>query len=299
MAVAVGHGETARIAVDQMEIPRILEAAVIAWRRSTGWSFRASLAAIWSGLKFALASPVLASGGSPDAWGELPRLCEEAATRASAASGVPVSVLRAIALTETGRTKHGAFRPWPWTVNMEGRGVWFDTYEEARDYVAQQHARGARSYDVGCFQINYRWHGQHFASVEQMFDPDANAAYAARFLSELYAELGDWSRAAGAYHSRTPTFAGRYRERFDRIRARLLTASGDPPPTDAVMRADAQSPPPAPGAPKAAAPSVEVRDNRFPLLLTTGAERGLASLVPMEIVVSSRLIDGESQGLFD
>jgi soluble lytic murein transglycosylase-like protein len=71
------------------------------------------------------------------------------------------------------------------------------------------HARGARSYDVGCFQINYRWHGQHFASLDQMFDPDANAAYAARFLSELYAEFGDWSRAAGAYHSRTPVLSPR------------------------------------------------------------------------------------------
>jgi hypothetical protein len=182
---------------------------------------------------------------------------------------------------------------------MEGKGAWFDTYEEARDYVAQQHARGARSYDVGCFQINYRWHGQHFASVEQMFDPDANAAYAARFLSELYAELGDWSRAAGAYHSRTPTFAGRYRERFDRIRARLLAANGETPATEAVVRVDVQPTSPALPAPETEARPAEVRDNRFPLLLATGAERGLASLVPMEIVVSSRLIDGESQGMLD
>jgi hypothetical protein len=248
----------------------------------------------------AFAAPAAASTGGQEGWGELPRLCEEAAARASAASGVPVSVLRAIALTETGRTKHGAFRPWPWTVNMEGRGVWFDSYEEARDYVAKQHARGARSYDVGCFQINYRWHGQHFASVDQMFDPDANAAYAARFLSELHAELGDWSRAAGAYHSRTPTFANRYRERFDRIRARLLAASGESTETETVATVS-ETPPPAPSpvAPATQEPQVEVRDNRFPLLLATGAERGLASLVPMEIAVAGRLIDGETQSMWD
>jgi hypothetical protein len=268
---------------------------------SAARSAGAVLSAVWTVLTLALASPAIASATANDPWGQLPRLCEEAAARAAAASGVPVSVLRAIALTETGRTKHGAFRPWPWTVNMEGRGVWFDTYEEARDYVVQQHTRGARSYDVGCFQINYRWHGQHFASVEQMFDPDANARYAARFLSDLYQELGDWSRAAGAYHSRTPSFAGRYRERFDRIRARLVAATGESGPGEAVATAapapDASQVPPV--APAAPANPLEVRDNRFPLLLATGAERGLASLVPMEIVVSSRLIEGDTQGLWD
>lgn len=236
---------------------------------------------------------------SANTWDVLPRLCEEAAARASARSGVPLSVLRAIALTETGRTRGGAFRPWPWTVNMEGAGKWFDSFEEARAYVAQHHARGARSYDVGCFQINYRWHGQHFASLDQMFDPDANAAYAARFLSELHAEFGDWSRAAGAYHSRTPYFAGKYRTRFDRIRERLIAASGGDEPQVAVAQASPATPP----APEtvAAIPTgeVEIHDNRFPLLLATGSERGLASLVPLEIAAAGRLIDGEARVVTD
>ncbi len=235
-----------------------------------------------------------ASATEATRWAELPRLCEQAAARASAASGVPLSVLRAIALTETGRTKHGAFRPWPWTVNMEGKGVWFDSYEEARDYVAKHHARGARSYDVGCFQINFRWHGQHFASIDEMFDPDRNAAYAARFLAQLYSELGDWSRAAGAYHSRTPSFAGKYRERFDRIRGRLLAASGEASPEETMALATQAPPLPPPQPMDQAVPRpVEIRDNRFPLLVDTGADRGLASLVPGEIVAAGRLIDGD------
>lgn len=240
------------------------------------------------------------SGATP--WDELPRLCDEAAARASATSGVPLSVLRAIALTETGRTRQGAFRPWPWTVNMEGAGKWFDSFAEARAYVAQHHARGARSYDVGCFQINYRWHGQHFASLDQMFDPDANAAYAARFLSELYAELGDWSRAAGAYHSRTPHFAGKYRTRFDRIRGRLIAASGGAEPEVTIART---KPGPAPGAmpgphvATAPAQPLKVRDNRFPLLIATGSDRGLASLVPGEIAVTGRLIGDETRVIIE
>lgn len=147
--------------------------------------------------------------------------CDRAAHQAAAATGVPVSVLRTITRTETGRNKGGILEPWPWTVNMEGEGHWFDSEDAARAYVVTALRRGARSFDVGCFQINYKWHGGSFLSIDQMFDPLENALYAARFLRELHAELGDWPKAAGAYHSRTPDLAHKYRARFDRILADL------------------------------------------------------------------------------
>ncbi|MDH3263634.1 MAG: transglycosylase SLT domain-containing protein, partial [Paracoccaceae bacterium] len=184
--------------------------------------------------------------------------------QAARESGVPLSVLRAISLTETGRQRDGAFKPWPWTVNMEGAGIWFDSEDEARAYVFRHHQRGARSYDVGCFQLNYRWHGQHFASIEEMFDPLANARYAARFLSDLHAETGDWSRAAGAYHSRTREYADRYRTRFDRIRARL---DGAPPPEELPVLASGA---PVPMAAPEAEPAPS-RVNGFPLLQALAA----------------------------
>lgn len=148
-------------------------------------------------------------------------LCYDAISRASARSGTPTDVMLAISLTETGKTLGGQTQPWPWTVNMEGKGLWFATRGEAEAYVKKEFARGARSFDVGCFQINYKWHHQHFRSIEDMFDPQVNAAYAARFLNSLHRETGDWSRAAGAYHSRTRKYAERYRARFDRYRARI------------------------------------------------------------------------------
>lgn len=147
------------------------------------------------------------------------QLCDAVADRAGDAHGVPRSVMRAITRTETGRTGPSGLEPWPWTVNMEGAGRWFESPEAALAYVEKEQARGATSFDVGCFQINHRWHGQHFASVEAMFQPMANADYAAQFLKSLYAETGSWSKAAGFYHSRTPEFVERYRARFDRILA--------------------------------------------------------------------------------
>jgi hypothetical protein len=144
-------------------------------------------------------------------------ICLAAADRAADRHGVPRAVMRALTRTETGRSRGGALQPWPWTVNMEGAGHWFDDRAEALAYVRREQARGAVSFDVGCFQINFRWHGQHFDSVEQMFDPAANSDYAARFVADLYRETNDWTRAAGYYHSRTPEFYNRYTARFARI----------------------------------------------------------------------------------
>lgn len=197
------------------------------------------------------------------------RTCEIVASEAAQSTGVPVTVLNAIALTETGRKSAGGLRAWPWTVNMEGKGHWFETADEARAFVFKEFKRGARSFDVGCFQINYKWHGEAFSSIDEMFDPRANALYAARFLAELYQETGSWSKAAGAYHSRTPEYAQRYTQRFDRFRAALSgngapEAGNDIPEIpDIVLAANGSADlPPAP------------RENRYPLLRRSGGPAG-------------------------
>ena len=232
-----------------------------------------------SALLFALAAR---SSGASTNDPEIASVCRWAAAEVSRESGVPFSVLMAISLTETGRSQDGRFDPWPWTVNMEGKGVWFPSRSEAQAYVEKHHARGARSFDVGCFQINYRWHGRAFASLEEMFDPLANTRYAAKFLTDLYGEFGSWSRAAGAYHSRTPSFANRYRARFDRIRARLGEPDGMP--EVAVARA---APLPLPEAAASAPQTYRIpsdrvrRANHFPLLRRQPGARSIGSLVPL------------------
>ncbi len=194
-------------------------------------------------------------------------LCDAAAIRAAHESGVPRGVLMAITRTETGRAENGRLSPWPWTVNMEGKGRWFASRAEAQDYVKQHYDRGARSFDIGCFQINFRWHGGAFQSVETMFDPLENARYAAQFLARLHRELGDWSLAAGAYHSRSPDFARRYRLRFDRIRASMTTS-----PEPAVVLSSGESAP----------PPRDLMARRRPLVPTSGEKlRRRGSLVPI------------------
>ncbi len=48
-------------------------------------------------------------------------------------------------------------------------------------------------------------------SLEEAFDPLANAAYGAAYLRALFMETGSWPEAVGRYHSATPTRNSRYR----------------------------------------------------------------------------------------
>ena len=197
----------------------------------------------------AIAAP--ARGGSdPSA------LCLRAAQSAANRNGVPYEVLLAVAVVETGRDR----RPWPWTVNLGGEGHWLDGEAEAVALVATAIDKGATNIDIGCFQLNYRWHAEAFASLADMLDPDQNADYAAKYLAAHFAKTGDWALAAAAYHSATPEHADRYRAKFEETYTTLADAGLDGAMGDGAL------------APVA-------RLNSFPLLVAGGV--GLrGSLVP-------------------
>ncbi len=148
-------------------------------------------------------------------------LCDSAAAKAARETGVPLDVMLALTRTETGRAGEAGMEPWPWAVNQAGQGYWFDSAEEAEQFVEAQLQFGDSNLDIGCFQLNHRWHGEGFSSLRAMFDPMANARYAAGFLQQKYRETGDWAQAAGAYHSGTEDLADRYVARFQDILAGL------------------------------------------------------------------------------
>lgn len=186
-------------------------------------------------------------------------VCERAGVVAAQENGIPAEVLRAITRTETGRARHGQLSSWPWTANVAGKGYWFDNREEALRFLHDQVAQGQQNFDVGCFQVNYRWHRHGFASLDTMIDPMMNARYAARFLGELYAEKGDWTEAAGAYHSRTPKHARRYLETY---RAHLAALA--PEPGGVAPLSD-------PTVPAASRRPARVRVNTYPLFVSAAS----------------------------
>jgi hypothetical protein len=181
--------------------------------------------------------------------------CLAAAAAAERAEGLPPGLLRAIATVESGRRADpaapGRAAPWPWTINANGAGRFFETREEAIAAVRAVREAGIRSIDVGCGQVNLNHHPNAFASLEEAFGPEANLAYAARFLRGLHASLGGWGRAAAAYHSQTPEFAAAYALRVmaawpDARRHGpwpAPAATGAPPPPGDAAAAPPQPPP--------------------------------------------------------
>jgi hypothetical protein len=137
------------------------------------------------------------------------RSCVAAARVAEAEYALPPGLLESIGRVESGRGP--AREPWPWTVQADGSGTFHETAAEALAQVKRLRAEGRQLIDVGCFQMDLFWHPDAFASLEQAFDPVANARAAARFLVALHAQTADWSDAVGRYHSRNPLRSAVYR----------------------------------------------------------------------------------------
>jgi len=173
--------------------------------------------------------------------------CRPAVDAAERAAAIPPHLLAAIAHVESGRREafSGAVSPWPWTINVEGQGFFYDTKAEAIAAVQAAQARGVRSIDVGCMQVNLMHHPDAFPNLELAFDPQFNANYAARFLRELYGQTNDWGKAAALYHSATPEIGDEYRQKVLAVwpeEVRLAGASPSP-----LARAWASTLPTVPG----------------------------------------------------
>ena len=128
------------------------------------------------------------------------------------ANHLPDRLLDAIAVVESGRRDpvSGAVYPWPWTINAEGVGHFYETKADAIAAAQAFQTSGIRSIDVGCAQVNLQFHPEAFASLDQAFDPAANAAFAGRFLQQLFTQTNAWPLAAAAYHSFTPDLGAEY-----------------------------------------------------------------------------------------
>ena len=169
-----------------------------------------------------------------------PALCRSAIAAAERSYGIPDRLMQAIGIVESGRAdERGGVTAWPWTINVEGVGYVFESKQEAIAAVNDHRARGARSIDVGCMQVNLMHHGDAFGSLEQAFDPGANSRYAAEFLQKLLAQTGSWPRAAAGYHSMTPDIGADYGRKVLAVWAR--PGLGEPVPYISVRRGSAMA----------------------------------------------------------
>lgn len=161
---------------------------------------------------FGLLSPSPATAAVIDSRISGAKQCTQHIPRYEREYGIPSHLLSAISSTETGRWHSGLkiALPWPWTINAEGKSHYYDSKAEAVKAARTFRARGVKSFDVGCMQVNLYHHPDAFNSLEAAFEPQRNVAYAASFLRNLYQSEGTWKKAAAAYHSKTPALGNKY-----------------------------------------------------------------------------------------
>jgi soluble lytic murein transglycosylase-like protein len=133
----------------------------------------------------------------PAALGAEANVCERELVRAAAEHHVPIAMLYAVGMTESGRG--GSLEPY--ALNIEGRAAYEPDKAAALRAFREAKRGGARLIDIGCMQINHHYHSDSFATLEDMFDPAKNVAYAARFLSDLKQREGTWTKAIARYHA--------------------------------------------------------------------------------------------------
>lgn len=105
---------------------------------------------------------------------------------------VPPELTQAIARVESGGT--------PYALNVEGRGYFFDSKEEALAAASEAQAAG-KSFDSGVMQINNWWLKRYDIPLEAVFDPAANILLGSWILRQELDRHGDTWTAVARYHS--------------------------------------------------------------------------------------------------
>ncbi len=158
------------------------------------------------------------------------QLCTEQTAKLEQSEDIPLHLLTAISLAETGRWQKSSeeILAWPWTVTANGQGQHFDSKVEALAEVEILVTQGVENIDVGCMQVNLKYHNTAFETLSQALDPATNTRYAAQFLKKLYAPHKDWMKAVGNYHSSTPDKNLKYRAKLVRLWNKTRAIQGQP-----------------------------------------------------------------------
>ena len=145
-------------------------------------------------------------------------VCYQAVIKAEKKYQVKEGLLQTIASVESGRwdSKVQQRVSWPWAVQVNGKGYYYSSKEEAVAAVKELMAEGVTNIDVGCMQINLKYHGAAFRNIEEAFDPEKNVSYSAQFLRKLYLSNGhNWSKTAMQYHSKNVARGLIYRDKLE------------------------------------------------------------------------------------
>ena len=138
---------------------------------------------------------------------------------------LPNKLLTSISLVESGVIEGNTVNPWPWALNVNGKSKYFDNKKDTLSFLRESLQKN-RNIDVGCMQINYKFHGHNFKNLDHILNPEENVKYAAEFLKKLFKRHKSWNEAISRYHSSEPSRKKRYlkkvRNFWDKLRQRQI-----------------------------------------------------------------------------
>lgn len=155
-------------------------------------------------------------------------MCSIAAAKAEKEFNIKPNLLQTIAMVESGRwdNKLGKRIAWPWTVHANGKGYYYDSKEKAIAAVKAMQKKGITNIDVGCMQINLKYHGKAFNAITEAFEPEKNVAYSAKFLNQLHKRnKKDWKKTAMHYHSKDWRKGTNYKNRLEKHYTQYISAN--------------------------------------------------------------------------
>lgn len=135
--------------------------------------------------------------------------CLQATRRAEEVHGLPVGLLTAVALAESGLHAYA--------LSIGGRAHFPETEQAARSLVAAAPAR--RSIMAGCVQVNARVHARN---SDWPLNPDRSADWAGGMMARWARETGSWSTALRRWHGGSPASTQRL---VCRVKAKMEVTS--------------------------------------------------------------------------
>jgi len=152
-------------------------------------------------LSFAVLLVTLASGSAASAVDLSGSVWEQAADPHE----IDPSLLYSVAIIESrtlSPTDTGYLHPWPYALNVDGRGEFFQSMDEAvKRLRTVQQKRPEANIDVGPMQISLQWHRHRVQSADSLLNLDTAARVGAAILAEAMASApNDLELGVGRYH---------------------------------------------------------------------------------------------------
>ena len=141
-----------------------------------------------------IAAPASAQVADYGVTSDCPRLIAQTEARRN----IPRGLLMAIALTESGNRG----TPSPYAMNIAGRSHFAQSGQEMANIINSNWGRGVRSIDVGCMQVNLKFHAENFSRLTDLLNSVTNVEYGASYLIKLAKESGSWKSAVMSYHNK-------------------------------------------------------------------------------------------------